>query len=210
MLKYLKTIKELKSNFKLVDAVVAAVSFYAEKEKIFFPKLGRNLFLRRNTKDFETFEEVFIKSIYNINLPIKPTNIVDAGANVGLSTLFFKLKYPNATVDAVEIESQNCEMIKKNTAGLSGVQIHQKGLFSKKTFFTIIDPYNATNSFQIQEVADQKDATIESITLENLFEQHNWTTLDLLKIDIEGAEKSLFSSNYQKWLPTITVSSHLY
>ena len=104
MLKYIKTIKELKSNFKLVDAVIATVSYYKERESIFFPKLSRNLFLRRNTKDFETFEEVFIKSIYNINLPFNPTNIVDAGANVGLSTLFFKLKYPHATVDAIEIE----------------------------------------------------------------------------------------------------------
>ena len=96
-------------------------------------------------------------------------------------------------------------MIKKNTAGLSGVQIHQKGLFNKKTFFKIIDPYNATNSFQIQEVSDPKDATLESITIDDLFELHKWTCLDLLKIDIEGAEKNLFSSNYKKWMPKTKV-----
>ena len=31
--------------------------------------------------------------------------------------------------------------------------------------------------------------------------QEGWETIDILKIDIEGSEKELFSSNYEKWLP---------
>lgn len=39
----------------------------------------------------------------------------------------------------------------------------------------------------------------------------NWETIDILKIDIEGAEKQLFESNYENWLPKtkiIMVETH--
>jgi hypothetical protein len=84
-------------------------------------------------------------------------------------------------------------------------------LYNKKAFFSIHDPYNATNSFQVKEVSTIEEADITSITLDEILDSNNWDTIDILKIDIEGAEKQLFESNYQNWLPktkVIMVETH--
>ena len=74
---------------------------------------------------------MFNHNIYNLKLPIEPQTIIDAGANVGLATLFFKIKYPKSKIVSLEIESGNVEMIHKNLKGLKDIEIVHKGLFNK-------------------------------------------------------------------------------
>jgi hypothetical protein len=84
-------------------------------------------------------------------------------------------------------------------------------LFNKKAYFKIIDPYNATNSFQIVETTNPEEANSSSVTLDEILTTNNWETIDVLKIDIEGAEKDLFEKNYENWLPKtkiIMVETH--
>ncbi|MCG2611044.1 FkbM family methyltransferase [Flavobacterium sp. SM15] len=205
MLKKVVLFKLLKKHFKFIDAFALLLGISNGKETIKLPKLKRTLFLRKNSKDLETFEEIFLTNLYNTPLPIKPKNIVDAGANVGLASLFFKLKYPQANIVAIEIEEKNAEMIKKNTAGLENFELWKNALYNKKAFFKIIDPYNATNSFQIKEVGASESYDIESVTIDEVLEKKQWETIDILKIDIEGAEKQLFEENYQAWLPKVKI-----
>ena len=205
MLKKAVFFKLLKKHFKFRDALALYFGILNKKEEIKLPILKRKIFLRKDTKDLETFEEVFLTNLYNTTLPIKPKTIVDAGANVGLASLFFKLKYPEAEIVAIEIESNNAEMINKNTAGFENFELQQKALYNKKAFFKIEDPYHATNSFQIREVMSTDPFDIESITLDEIIETKHWDTIDILKIDIEGAEKELFQENYQNWIPKVKI-----
>jgi hypothetical protein len=205
MLKSLVLFKLLKNHFKFIDAFALFRGIKNKKEVIYLPKLKRKIYLRKDTKDLETFEEIFLTNLYNTHLPIKPKTIIDAGANVGLASLFFHLKYPEASIVALEIEKENSKSIINNTRDISNFELIQKGLFNKKSFFKIEDPYNASNSFQIREVTSNEDYDIESITLDEIINQKNWESIDLLKIDIEGAEKQLFESNYEKWLPKTKV-----
>lgn len=205
MLKKIILFKLLKNHFKFKDAFALLIGIIRKKEQIKLPKLKRSIYLRKNSKDLETFEEIFMTNLYNTQLPFEPKTIVDAGANVGLASLFFKLKYPNSSIVAIEIESNNVIAIKKNTMDFSDFELLEKGLFNKKAFFKIEDPYNATNSFQIKEVLENDQYDIESITLDEIIETKKWDTIDILKIDIEGAEKQLFESNYENWLPKTKV-----
>lgn len=43
--------------------------------------------------------------------------------------------------------------------------------------------------------------TVQTLTIDEIFSEYNLEYLDLLKIDIEGGEKQLFESNYEKWFP---------
>lgn len=211
MLGKLVKIKLLKKHFSLKDALSLYFGLNKHKEEIYLSKLNRTIYLRKNTKDTETFEEIFLSSLYNLPLPITPTTIVDAGANVGLASLFFKMKYPNAAIVAIEIEEKNVEAIKKNTLNFQNFEVKHQALFNKKAYFKITDPYNATNSFQIVETTNIDEANSTSITLDEIILEKNWDTIDVLKIDIEGAEKQLFESNYEGWLPktkVIMVETH--
>jgi len=211
MLKKIVMFKLLKKHFHFRDAFALLIGISGKKEVITLPKLKRSIYLRKKTKDLETFEEIFLTNLYNTLLPIEPKTIVDAGANIGLASLFFKIRYPDAEIVAIEIESNNAEIIKKNTDNFSNFELMIKALYNTKSYFKIEDPYNATNSFQIKEAASNESYDIESITLDEIIKNKNWETIDILKIDIEGAEKQLFESNYENWLPktkVIMVETH--
>ncbi|WP_396181004.1 FkbM family methyltransferase [Flavobacterium sp.] len=211
MLKKLAKLRLLKKYFSLKDALSLYFGLKNNSEEIYLSNLGRKIYLRKNTKDTETFEEIFLSSLYDTALPIVPKTIVDAGANVGLASLFFRMKYPNASIVAIEIEDKNILAIRKNTADFTNFEIKHNALFNKKAYFKIIDPYNATNSFQIVETTNPEEANSTSVTLDEILTTKKWETIDVLKIDIEGAEKQLFESNYENWLPKtkiIMVETH--
>lgn len=211
VLSHLTLFSLLKKNFRSKDAIALVLGLRKNKEKIFLPKLNRFIFFRNNTKDHETFEEIFLTSLYGTPLPFVPNTIIDAGANVGYASVFFHSKYPKAAIVALEIEKTNCDAIRKNTEGIENFELIEKGLYNKNGFFKVIDPYNATNSFQLKEVSENESYDIESITLDQIMTQKKWETIDILKIDIEGAEKDVFESNYENWLPktkVIMVETH--
>ena len=211
MLKHLVSLTNLKKNFNTFDSIVLVISRILRLENVYLIGLNRTVYFRKKTKDFETFKEIFNQNIYNIKLPIVPHSIVDAGANIGLASLFFKMKFPESEIIALEIEESNIDMIKKNTKNLSNFSLERKALYNNKSFFKIENPYNATNSFVVKEVNETDDYNVKSITLDEILVQKNWETIDLLKIDIEGAEKKLFESNYENWLPKtkiIMVETH--
>ncbi len=205
MLRKLMVLKLLKNHFKLYDAFQLLTTLLQKKSSVYLKQLKITLYFRKDSKDYETFEEIFQKNIYDVALPFIPVTIVDAGANVGFASLFFKLKYPKSHILAIEIESENIEMIKKNTAQISNFEVISKALYNRKAYFKIENPFNATNSFQINETEDVNNFDIESITVDEVLTYKKWKTIDVLKIDIEGAEKQLFENNYQSWIPKVKV-----
>ena len=211
MLKILASFRLLKVHFNCRDAFAITLALIFRRARVKLPSRKVEVFIRPNTKDRATFKEVFVAGIYNTPLPIVPQTIVDAGANVGLASVFFKMKYPGAEIVAIEIESENVAMIKKNTAAFRDITVLEKALYNKKSFFQIEDPYHATNSFQVREVSNDDNHDIESVTLDDILATKQWATIDILKLDIEGAEKELFEEHYQNWLPrtkVIMVETH--
>lgn len=201
MLKHLVSLKNLKENFNTIDSIILVISRILRRENVYLPGLNRTVFFRKKTKDFETFKEIFNQNIYNIKLPITPYSIVDAGANIGFASLFFKMKFPESEIIALEIEESNVAMIEKNTRNLTNFSIEKKALYNTKSFFKIENPYDATNSFIVTEVKETDVYNVKSITLDEILFEKKWESIDLLKIDIEGAERKLFESDYQDWLP---------
>ena len=61
--------------------------------------------LRLNTSDIPTFEKIFVHLEYQVDRIIDPKVIIDAGANIGLSAIYFSNKYPSANIIAIEPET---------------------------------------------------------------------------------------------------------
>jgi FkbM family methyltransferase len=167
----------------------------------YISQYGTHLHMRKHTKDYATFEEVFIHKIYDVELPFAPKTIIDAGSNIGLASLFFKWKYPDAKIVSFEIEDNNFELLQKNVAAYKDIKPVRKGIYSKNCFLTIHDPYKATNSYVVEETTQPVPGCIESVTVDAVLKENNWQMLDLLKMDIEGAEKEVFESDVAAWLP---------
>ena len=83
--------------------------------------LHRTIFLRPGTSDISCIEQVFVNNDYALPFALDPTIIVDAGANIGASVLYFSNKYPKSTIIAIEPETSNFGLLTKNCAELENV-----------------------------------------------------------------------------------------
>ncbi|MBA5248022.1 MAG: FkbM family methyltransferase [Gammaproteobacteria bacterium] len=166
-------------------------------------KLRQKILLRSDTSDVNVFAEIFLFQDYNFKLPITPKTIVDAGANVGYGSLWFHKRYPLAQIIAIEPEHSNYQLLLGNTSKYSNIQTLEKGLWHKKAKLKIINKEGSKYGFITEEVnAENEKGDIETCNINELlgiFNNFGLDTIDVLKIDIEGAEKEVFSGN-RGWL----------
>lgn len=162
--------------------------------------------LRPKTSDLLVFHQIFTFKEYDMNIGFIPKFIIDAGANIGLASVFFTNKFPNAKIIAIEPEKNNFEMLEKNTDRYANVFIYKKALSNQSNIsFDVVDKGIgnwgfATESKDLKTIYKVID-TVTTITIDEILVQNNLEYIDLIKIDIEGGEKKLFESNYENWLP---------
>ena len=80
-------------------------------------------FIVSNENELALLREIFLREEYKMNMDRSPKVIFDLGANVGLSTIYFKLKYPDSRVYAFEPYPKLFRKLKKNTAVFKGVSV---------------------------------------------------------------------------------------
>ncbi len=164
-----------------------------------------NLIIRQNTTDKDVFKDIFIAR--ELLLPFKLKNvklIIDAGAYTGISSVYLQKKYPNSKIIAIEPEQSNFKILKKNTNCFSKIRAINAGLWYKKCYLKILNRQTGKWGFKTIETNNKKEAT-KSITITEILKEEKYNKVDILKIDIEGAEKELFSKNYKDWIKKVRV-----
>lgn len=180
-------------------AVFSADAEYQVKWK------GRHVHLRKGSTDFKVFRQIIVFGQYNISriTSKKVETIVDLGSNIGLSVLHFKTKYPNARIIAVEPEKSNYELLTKNVKGYNNVYCLNNAIWYSNKNLNIYDSGTGEYGYRVVDANERPVGSVKSITIDDIIEKFNLTTIDILKIDIEGAEKELFTYNYESWLPKV-------
>ena len=158
-------------------------------------------YLRPDTSDYYTFDQVFLRDQYNIRFPFEPRTIVDAGANIGLASVYFAHKYPEASIVAIEPSRDNFESILKNTAAYPQVHAYCKGLWNKDVHLEITNTDGVNNAFMVSETNTDNPNALPAVSIETIMKEQGWETIDILKVDIEGSEKEVFESNFAYWMP---------
>ena len=165
------------------------------------------IYLRPNTSDIKIFEQIFVSQDYALPIKISPNFIIDGGANIGLASVFFRKKYPNATILAIEPEKTNCDILRKNLKFYNQIKIIEAGLWPRNGFLLTKDKqveHAAFQTIECKEKPDQNDGVIKAITLSSILEEFNYPDVDILKLDIEGAEREVFS-DYKDWLHKVNL-----
>lgn len=174
--------------------------------KINYGNIPYSFYLRKKTSDIPTFSDVFYTGQYNINFGFEAKTIIDCGANIGLGTIYFKNRFPNATIIAVEPESSNFRLLQKNTAAYTDIHCLQSGIWNSNTNLEITNIDSSDKwGFMTEERTTPNERTIPAISIDGLLEKYGIDTIDILKVDIEGSEKELFEKNYERWLPKVKV-----
>ncbi len=175
------------------------------------------VYLRARTTDVSLCREIFLNNAYDSDFfespqgtpPVAPAGmspvIIDAGANVGLSAVFYANRFPKARIVAIEPEPSNYEMLKKNTAPYPSVTPVQAALWKEAAALRLFDTRGGNTAFQVGETnqlsATEERAVVQAMTLEKLMDQFGIAYIDYLKMDVEGAEKEIFE--HAPWIDRV-------
>ena len=132
------------------------------------------------------YKEIFEHEIYRFNASTSTPRIIDGGANIGLSVLYFKKLYLNSEIIAFEPDKKVFSTLTKNinnSAHKVGITLVQKALWNEETTLEFMS--EGADAGRLQQV-DRSHNTIivPTVRLRDYLTQ----TIDFLKLDIEGAE----------------------
>ncbi|WP_420385726.1 FkbM family methyltransferase [Roseivirga sp.] len=181
-------------------------NYTSEEEETHFQLSGypHTLFLRKATSDEPTFRQVFMNIRYDMNLDFSPETILDGGANVGYASVFFANKYPEAQILAIEPNSSNYDQVIKNTRSYSTIKPQKTAIWGRSTCLKIINPDTDHWAFEVAECDSNDEGAFEAVSINQLIEQEGWDSIDILKLDIEGAEMNVFKDkSHEDWLPKV-------
>jgi FkbM family methyltransferase len=140
--------------------------------------------LRHRLGAILVLEEVFVDEVYGADLPDDAETIVDLGGHVGLSTLYFAVRYPRARIVVVEPNPAVHRRLRRNTVGLARAIIDAVAVAGSMGE-TGLRTGGSSWAARLDESAELR---VQTVRLSVLFARHALESVDLLKFDIEGAE----------------------
>ena len=158
------------------------------------------LYLRLGTTDPSVLGEI-MGGEYDFDLPFVPRVIVDAGANIGVTSAWFATKYPDAKIIAVEAEKSNFDLLARNVRDYRSIVPVHAALWNRDGHIVVAQPDSvagASGNWAFITRDDGEGERIRAVTLGTLMKELNIPAIDLAKIDIEGAEQEVFEDT--RWL----------
>lgn len=155
-----------------------------------------------------TLNELFNQKIYSFKSDkIKPV-IIDCGANIGLSILFFKQLYPEAIIQAFEADPKVFNCLEKNLVsfGLNDVELINKALWDTESNLTFYSEGADGGRVDEKAFGNGEMINVETTCLSKYLDKK----IDFLKIDIEGAEYKVLKESfpYLKNVENVFVEFH--
>jgi FkbM family methyltransferase len=124
--------------------------------------------------------------------------VVDAGANIGTASVFFLSAFPKCRVVSLEPDAGNFAVLECNVAPYGDrakpIQIALWGTEESLVVSRGGFRDGAEWSFQVTKTERGSSCEVQGTTISALIEELGWDTIDILKIDIEGAEREVFSA----------------
>lgn len=173
--------------------------------------------LRRHTSDFRVLRQVVLLRQYEPVVQLlkrcdrtgSAITIVDAGANIGLASIYFARSFPGAKVIAIEPDAGNFEAccVNLEQSGTDNVTPLLQALWKEDVPLEVKCDFRDGREWSRRvEASASMEGSVRGVSLPTLLEQQQLGSIDLFKLDVEGAEAALFErpSAVQLWLPKVT------
>ncbi|MDE1769750.1 MAG: FkbM family methyltransferase [Thaumarchaeota archaeon] len=167
---------------------------------------GKPMLCRPNTSDhgvlWDTFYHKYHLPPYKLG---KNANILDLGANVGYTMAHFAFLYPDARIYGVEMDFDNVFLAQRNISYFNDrCKIIHAAVWSENTEISYEghDENNFSIFNKIDNTVNKIGGTSPAKTLDKILDDFSLTSIDYLKMDIEGAEKTVLEDP-SKWIKNI-------
>jgi FkbM family methyltransferase len=185
----------------------------------------RKVQLRTGTTDWLIFNQIFVRCEYDLEKFSQwssisrcyemavanggtPT-IIDCGANVGLSAIWFALLFPKARVIAIEMEYNNFKQLKKNASAFPTITAINAAVWGEITKLTMKTANIEAYAYSAAPAAPGYEG-ITSVTIDTIVSEYKIESLLCVKLDVEGAEVSILdhAANWMDKVKVLIVELH--
>lgn len=148
------------------------------------------------------------KAEYRLPPKLNPSVILDIGANVGISSVYFSGKFPHAQIYAIEPMPENFEVLKHNAEGrrITPINVGLDTQDGKRDL--ILSPaasnFGGLSFYQRGAAPDAKRVTVTTRNPANLLRELGVSKVDMIKIDTEGAEYPILTAFDPELLREVT------
>jgi FkbM family methyltransferase len=153
---------------------------------------GNRITVNDNISFLHSSKEIFVDEAYKFASKAETPFIIDCGANIGLSLLYFKNYYPSSRIIAFEPDPDLFQILEKNIANnnLESVTVIEAACWTDDG--TIAFQKEGAHSGSATNFWDKSKQI--SVRAEKLAKYLEGQEIDLLKMDIEGAEFQVLMS----------------
>jgi FkbM family methyltransferase len=135
--------------------------------------------------------------------------IIDAGGYIGTAAIALSRMYPEATVVSLEPAQRNYRLLVENTRSFPNIVPLNQALAGTTRSATLRDRGTGEWGYTIvPEPADQPRAAalerVECVTIRDLLPRHGKRGVDILKLDIEGAEADVLKDSGD-WIGAVSL-----
>ena len=195
----------LRSNY-LNDDIDADVRANGFRLRMKHPISG-DLWIRPHGSDVRTFDEIIRYDVYGpiVKASRHAKYVMDLGANIGLATRYFADALPGSSIFAVEPDARNFAMLQRNTAtlALKGRCRTLRAAAWNCSGEVNLREAEGVNAFDSMSVGEGPEgAPVQAYSVDELIARSGFPQVDLLKVDVEGAEVQLFESA-DRWIERV-------
>lgn len=171
------------------------------------PDVRFPFYLRVPSSDVGAFKQIFIQQEYDFEVSRTPRTIIDAGANIGLASIYFSNRFPAARIIAIEPEESNFEVLQRNVLPYGNITAIRAALWHENRKIDLVDPVMGHWGFMTQSGDGEESFgtmvhPVQGMTIDRIMEDQGIEHIDILKIDIEGAEREVFQDT-SPWLDKV-------
>jgi FkbM family methyltransferase len=144
------------------------------------------------------YRDIFLKQVYHVTSNNDTPLMIDCGANIGMSVLFFKRHFPNATIWAIEPNPTAFKLLQKNMLvnQITGVTLFECALADVEGTIDFYIPAQK-GSLNGSVNATYVPGILSQVAAKRLSDLIGNRHVDVVKMDIEGAENSVAKDLYE-------------
>jgi FkbM family methyltransferase len=168
---------------------------------------GQKVWFEMSNRYLGAFAGVFLDEEYDCGTELEspPRRILDLGGNIGFGSVYLSKLFPGAEIVAIEPDPRNMPLLRTNLQRnhvdahvISGAVGPRRGRLALR--YGDDPACSSLVGTGMHDLAHSLD--VEIITVQDIMNQVGWRFVDLVKIDIEGAEDALLAEE-NAWLHNV-------